>query len=50
MGNAEIAAKALQGRVAIVTGAAKGIGAGIALALLGRGEVHNEIKLRVMPW
>jgi WD40 repeat protein len=22
----------------------------VVLALLGRGEVHNEIKLRVMPW
>ena len=30
-------AKALQGRVAIVTGAAKGIGAGIALALADAG-------------
>jgi 3-oxoacyl-[acyl-carrier protein] reductase len=37
MGTAEMTAKALQGRVAIVTGAAKGIGAGIALALADAG-------------
>ena len=37
-------AKALQGRGAIVTGAAKGIGAGIALASLGEGGVHNQTK------
>jgi len=37
MGNTEVIAKALQGRVAIVTGAAKGIGAGIALALADAG-------------
>jgi 3-oxoacyl-[acyl-carrier protein] reductase len=36
-GNTEMTAKALQGRVAIVTGAAKGIGAGIALALADAG-------------
>jgi hypothetical protein len=22
----------------------------VSLASLGRGEVHNQIKLRVMPW
>jgi len=38
-------AKGLQGRVAIVTGAAKGIGAGIALASLGEGGVHDQTKL-----
>jgi 3-oxoacyl-[acyl-carrier protein] reductase len=37
MGITEMTAKALHGRVAIVTGAAKGIGAGIALALADAG-------------